>query len=53
MMLDEPGANLDPDGKRWLEATVRELADDGTTIIVATNDEHEMTWGTRRVELVG
>lgn len=53
LMLDEPGANLDPAGKRWLESTVRSLADNGRTIVLATNDDHEMSWGTRRVELAG
>lgn len=53
LVLDEPGANLDPDGKRWLESTVRDLAEGGKTIILATNDPGEMEWGTRRVELAG
>ncbi len=53
LMLDEPGANLDPAGKRWLEGTVTALVGSGKTIVLATNDDHEMCWGERRVELAG
>jgi len=53
LMLDEPGSNLDPTGQDWLEGFTREAATDGRTIILATNDRREMTWGDDRVELAG
>jgi heme exporter protein A len=53
LMLDEPGSNLDPAGQDWLEGFTREAAADGRTIILATNDRREMTWGDDRVELSG
>ncbi len=53
LVLDEPGSNLDPTGKDWLEGQVRGLAAAGTTVILATNDRSEMEWGSRRVALVG
>jgi heme exporter protein A len=51
LVLDEPGSNLDPAGKIWLEAHVRELAAAGKTVLLATNDPREMEWGTRHVAL--
>ncbi len=51
LFLDEPGANLDPSGRDWLEDWVRELRAGGTTIVLATNDRREMEWGSNRVEL--
>jgi heme exporter protein A len=53
VILDEPGSNLDPAGKEWLEETVRQLAADGKTIVLATNDRREMEWGTGHVALAG
>ncbi len=53
LFLDEPGSNLDPAGKDWLERHVHTLAEGGKTIILATNDEREMEWGNRHVALVG
>jgi ABC-type multidrug transport system ATPase subunit len=53
LVLDEPGSNLDPTGKDWLEEQVRGLAAAGTTVILATNDRREMEWGSRRVALAG
>lgn len=53
LVLDEPGSNLDPTGKDWLEGQVRGLAAAGTTVILATNDRREMEWGSRRVALAG
>ena len=53
LVLDEPGSNLDPDGKDWLEGHVRGLAAGGKTILLATNDRREMEWGERRVSLAG
>ncbi len=53
LLLDEPGANLDPDGQDWLAEFVRGMAEEGRTVVVATNDRDEMTWGTDRVALPG
>ena len=36
--MDEPTASLDPDRRGELAATLRRLADDGRTIVVATHD---------------
>ena len=51
LVLDEPGSNLDPAGKDWLEDHVRDLAAAGKTIVLATNDPREMEWGSRHVAL--
>jgi heme exporter protein A len=53
LFLDEPSSNLDPDGQDWLEGRVRELLDEGRTIVLATNDRREMKWGSRHVSLAG
>lgn len=53
VVLDEPGSNLDPAGHDWLEAWVRNAAAEGRTVILATNDSREMTWGDDRVALAG
>jgi len=53
LFLDEPSSNLDPTGQDWLEGHVRNLVDEGRTVIMATNDRREMTWGSRNVSLVG
>jgi heme exporter protein A len=51
LFLDEPGSNLDPDGRAWLEGWVLTERTAGTTVVLATNDSREMEWGTRRVAL--
>ena len=53
LLLDEPGSNLDPAGQDWLERLVRGAAEQGKTIILATNDRQEMSWGSRGVTLAG
>lgn len=53
LLLDEPGSNLDPVGQDWLAGWVAERVAAGTTVVLATNDRGEMTWGTRRVALPG
>jgi ABC-type multidrug transport system ATPase subunit len=53
LFFDEPGSNLDPKGKDWLEGHVRALGEGGKTIILATNDHREMEWGERHVALAG
>jgi heme exporter protein A len=51
LFLDEPGSNLDPEGRVWLEGWVQAEQAAGTTVVLATNDPREMEWGTRRVAL--
>ena len=51
LFLDEPGSNLDPEGRVWLEGWVLAEQAAGTTVVLATNDPREMEWGTRRVAL--
>jgi ABC-2 type transport system ATP-binding protein len=41
VILDEPTASLDPDGRSAVWAAVEELRRDGGTILVATHDLHE------------
>jgi len=53
LFLDEPGSNLDPDGKGWLGEYVHGLAAVGKTIVLATNDRDEMKWGQNHVTLAG
>ena len=37
LILDEPANGLDPEGVRWLRATVRTLADQGRTVLVSSH----------------
>jgi heme exporter protein A len=53
LLLDEPGSNLDPAGKEWLEDYVGGLRAAGKTVVLATNDRSEMEWGARHVALAG
>ena len=53
LLLDEPGSNLDPAGKDWLGDYVHGLTAVGKTVVLATNDRHEMSWGHDRVALAG
>jgi heme exporter protein A len=53
LFLDEPGSNLDPAGKDWLEEYVGGLREAGKTVVLATNDRREMEWGVRHVALAG
>lgn len=38
LILDEPTAGLDPDGQERLLATLHELRENGTTVVMATHD---------------
>jgi ABC-type multidrug transport system ATPase subunit len=53
LLLDEPGSNLDPSGRDWLEEWVHDTVESGRTLVLATNDEREMEWGTGNVALAG
>jgi heme exporter protein A len=53
LLLDEPGSNLDPAGQDWLAGWVRERVAAACTVVLATNDRDEMSWGTHRVALSG
>ncbi|HEX2191865.1 MAG TPA: ABC transporter ATP-binding protein [Acidimicrobiales bacterium] len=37
LVLDEPTNGLDPDGVRWLRTLVRELADEGRTVLISSH----------------
>ena len=53
LFLDEPSSNLDPRGQDWLEGFVQRTVGEGATVVLATNDRREMTWGTTHVALTG
>ena len=53
LLLDEPGSNLDPAGRDWLDGWVASVTEAGATVVLATNDPREMEWGTRHVSLAG
>ncbi|MGE5338896.1 MAG: ATP-binding cassette domain-containing protein [Gemmatimonadota bacterium] len=38
LLLDEPTANLDPGGKREVEALIEEIARDGVTVVISTHN---------------
>jgi len=40
-------------GQDWLKGHVQTLVDEGRTVVLATNDRREMTWGSRNVSLAG
>ena len=42
VLLDEPVNGLDPDGVRWLRALLRQLADEGRTVLVSSHLLAEM-----------
>jgi ABC-2 type transport system ATP-binding protein len=43
LVLDEPANGLDPDGAAWLRATLRDLARQGRTVVVASHVLGEVT----------
>jgi heme exporter protein A len=50
VLLDEPGSNLDEDGRTLLASLVDEAAKDAL-VVVATNDPAEAAWAGSRIEL--
>lgn len=49
--LDEPGSNLDEKGIRLIEQFVRKLSDNGTMVIIASNDAGELELCKQIIEL--
>ncbi len=50
LLLDEPGSNLDQDGRALLARLVTEAARKAL-VVVATNDPEEASWGETRLSL--
>lgn len=42
LVLDEPTNGLDPSGIRWLRSLIRELVDEGRTVLVSSHMLHEV-----------
>jgi ABC-2 type transport system ATP-binding protein len=42
LILDEPANGLDPEGVRWLRALLRDMAADGTTVLVSSHNLAEV-----------
>jgi heme exporter protein A len=53
LLLDEPGAHLDEEGRRTLEAFIAAHARGGGLVLIATNDEREGRLADERIELAG
>lgn len=52
ILLDEPGSNLDLQGKSWLHAKLLELQS-GQTLIIASNDPLEISYCSENIHLGG
>lgn len=52
LILDEPANGLDPEGVRWLRQTLRDLAQDGRTILVSSHILAEMAQTVDRVVIM-
>lgn len=52
LVLDEPANGLDPDGTEWLRRTLRDLARQGRTIVVASHVLGEVTRTVDRVVIL-
>lgn len=53
LILDEPFNGLDPEGIRWLRVLLRELADEGRTVLVSSHLLAEMAETADRVLVIG
>jgi heme exporter protein A len=51
LLLDEPGSNLDAEGRALVERVVREQREAGGLVVLATNAEEEAALCERRVEI--
>lgn len=51
LFLDEPGTNLDEDGKARVRSLVSKFHELGTMILIATNDPSELAWCTKTLSL--
>jgi len=52
-ILDEPLSGLDPEGVRWLRDLLRELADNGRTVLISSHLLSEMSLTADRVAVIG
>ncbi len=53
VVLDEPVNGLDPDGVRWIRLLLRQLADEGRTVLVSSHLMSEMAQTATRLVVVG
>jgi ABC-2 type transport system ATP-binding protein len=53
LILDEPGNGLDPAGMAWLRGLLREMADQGRTVIVSSHLLAEVAQTVDRVVILG
>ena len=53
VVLDEPVNGLDPDGVRWIRILLRELADEGRTVLVSSHLMSEMAQTATQLIVVG
>ena len=53
LLFDEPINGLDLDGVRWIRALLRQLADDGRTVLVSSHLMSEMEQTADRVVVIG
>ncbi len=51
LCLDEPTANLDASGSDVVRAIAQRHRDRGGLLIVATNEAHELAWGSQQVDV--
>ena len=51
LLLDEPGSNLDQEGRALVAEVVEEFAGRGGIVVVASNDQAEFTLGRKTLEL--
>ena len=53
VVLDEPVNGLDPDGVRWIRELLRQLADEGRTVLVSSHLMSEMAQTATHLVVVG